>query len=66
MVIIFSGLDGVNQSDMLLNGGKSARDEIVYNVDQYPPFTYGHGAIRWERRNNGVITVASYTEKRLV
>ena len=42
------GLDGVVQSDMLLNGGDSARDEVVYNIDQYSTYIFGHGAIRWD------------------
>ena len=38
-------IDGVSQVDLLMNNGPSARDEFVYNVDQYLPYTFGN-AIR--------------------
>ena len=40
------GLDGVDQSAMLLDGADSARDELVLNLDQYTPCLFGRGAIR--------------------
>ena len=43
---VFSAdIDGVSQVDLLMNNGPSARDEFVYNVDQYLPYTFGN-AIR--------------------
>ena len=39
------GLDGVNQADMLMNGGESKRHQLIINVDQYEPYTFGHGAV---------------------
>merc|ERR1712044_31293 len=41
-----SGLDGVDQSDLLFNGGASARDEIVVQIDSTFPQLFGLGAIR--------------------
>ena len=41
------GLDGVDQSAMLLDGADSARDELVMNLDQYTPCLFGRGAIRY-------------------
>ena len=43
---VFSAdIDGVSQVAMLMNGGRSARDEFAYNIDQYHPYPYGN-AIR--------------------
>jgi len=44
-----SGLDGVDQSDMLLNGGDSARDTIVHQLDTTFPPLFG---LFTARRNN--------------
>jgi arylsulfatase B len=41
-----SGIDGVDQSALLLNGGASARSEMVYNIDSIFPGLFGTGAIR--------------------
>jgi len=46
------GLNGVDQSDMVINGGPSARDEMIYHVDrevQYGPPQCGEMGIRNER-----------------
>lgn len=40
------GLDGVDQSDFILNGGPSKRDEFVINIDDRFPQQLGKEAIR--------------------
>ena len=38
------GLDGVDQTKMLFYGGDSARDEIVYNIDNdFPQYLGAYG-----------------------
>ena len=39
--------DGIDQSDMVLKGGESHRDEFVYNIDLERPFSFGQTAIRY-------------------
>ena len=34
ITVDLSYIDGVDQSEMLLDGGDSARDEIIYIIDQ--------------------------------
>ena len=40
-------LDGFDQSDMLLYGTPSERDQFIYNLDIQPNATYGNAAIRY-------------------
>ena len=40
------GIDGVDQSGMIMNGDKSARDEIPLQIDSYLPGMFGAGAMR--------------------
>lgn len=40
------GLDGVDQTDMLIHGKESARTEFIVNIDSEEPFKQGHRAIR--------------------
>lgn len=39
-------IDGKDQSDMIINGGPSVRDHIIYNIDMQPGSTFGQAAIR--------------------
>jgi arylsulfatase A-like enzyme len=39
-------IDGVDQTEMLMNGEKSARDEIPLQIDSYLPSMFGAGAMR--------------------
>lgn len=41
-----ASMDGVDQYDMIVNGAKSARDEIVYNIDMENEPIFGQAAIR--------------------
>ena len=43
---LLADVDGVSQIDLVLNNGPSARDQFVYNVDQYFPYPFGKGVIR--------------------
>ena len=49
ITVDLSHIDGVDQTEMLLNGGDSARDEIIYVIDQDSGGGYyydGEAAIR--------------------
>lgn len=46
LVAFAASIDGVDQSDLILNGGTSARDEFVYNIDRNIPESFGHRIIR--------------------
>ena len=39
-------LDGFDQTDMLLNGGSSKRDDIIFNIDSVDMPMMGQSAIR--------------------
>ena len=41
-----SSMDGLDQYDMIMNGGASVRDEIVYNIDMEDGQILGQAAIR--------------------
>jgi len=41
-----SGIDGVDQSELLVNGGASAREEIILQIDSTFPQYLGSEAIR--------------------
>lgn len=41
-----SSMDGVDQYEMIINGGDSARDEFVYNIDMETDPIFGQAAIR--------------------
>ena len=41
-----SGVDGVDQTELLFNGGSSARDEILFQIDSTFPQFLGAEAIR--------------------
>ena len=41
-----SGIDGVDQSELLVNGGASARDEILFQIDSTFPQRLGKEAVR--------------------
>lgn len=44
-------LDGIDQSDMVLNGGDSLRDEVIYNIDLEPGANFGNAALRYAKLN---------------
>ena len=39
-------MDGLDQSELLLRGGDSLRDEFIYNIDLVNPTVFGQAAIR--------------------
>ena len=39
-------LDGVDQTELLMNGGVSAREDIPIQIDQYDGPIFGRGSIR--------------------
>jgi len=40
------GLDSFNQHDLILNGGRSVRNEFIYNLDDVTPQMFGMAAFR--------------------
>ena len=41
-----SGIDGIDQTELLFNGGSSTRDEIIFQIDSTFPQFLGNEAIR--------------------
>ena len=41
-------LDGVDQSEMLLNGYGTKRSDMIYNIDLLEPAYFGHSAYRYD------------------
>ena len=45
-VLLLAGGDGIDQSDLILHGGPTKRDQFVYNIDMVQPEYFGQSAIR--------------------